>query len=466
MSLRTEDRANALPLAVPGGSIIRQVGWLALPVLIEQALLYLVGFSDTVLTGRYLAVEHLAAVTVSSYLFWTLGSLMMIVSAGGTALVARLVGGGDREGASRICCQAIGLALFVGAGLLVLGFTSAPTLLQGLGLRGEAAIVGIDYLRIVLLAAPLLACETVGVACLRGTGDTRTGMWVMVLVNSINVALSWLFVVGPGSIPSLGLSGIALGTAVGEGVGGLVILVLLARGRSGLRLTRARMIPDLRVIRRILRISLPAAGESTVNSLCQLWFLSLITRLGATATAAHGVAIRCEAIAFLTVTAFAVAAGTLTGQYLGAARPDLASRSARTAWGLGVGILCVLGTILYAGAEPLFNLFLGGGQAPVLAQGVPVLRLVAFALPALATINVLNGSLRGAGDTRWPLVIVLVGYLGVRIPLAYALTMPEAMGGFGWGLYGAWVAMFADLSVRAILVAARFLQGGWRSVRV
>jgi Na+-driven multidrug efflux pump len=215
-----------------------------------------------------------------------------------------------------------------------------------------------------------------------------------------------------------------------------------------------------------LRVSVPAAGESLSNVIGQLWFLSLINRLGSVATAAHGVAIRCEAIAFLTVTAFSVAAATLTGQYLGARRPDLAGRAARTSWGMGVLVLSALGAVIYAQAGPMFAMFLGGRQPQVAAEGVPVLRVVAFALPALATINVLSGALRGAGDTRLPLAFVLFGYLAVRLPLTSLLTSPQAKGGLELGLYGAWLAMFADLHVRGLLVAARFLQGGWRRARV
>src|SRR6185437_10514535 len=164
---------------------------------------------------------------------------------------------------------------------------------------------------------------------------------------------------------------------------------------SGLKLSPDGMRPDWRKAWRILRISLPAAGESLTNILCQLWFLGLINRLGAIATAAHGVAIRCEAIAFLSVTAFSVAATTLTGQYLGARRPDLAARAAGTAWGVASVVLALMGVLIYGQAGPMFELFLGGRQPRVAALGVPVLRVVAFALPALATINVLSGALRG-----------------------------------------------------------------------
>jgi putative MATE family efflux protein len=448
------------------GSMAAQVLRLSGPVLVEQALLYLVGLSDTLLAGRYLSEEHLAAVTVAMYLLWFLGSLMTIISVGATALVARMTGAGKPEAANRSCQQAVGLSLILGTLALIVGQIFAASLIDALNLKGQSAQSASMFLRIVLMVTPLLACTTAGVACLRGVGDTRTGMWVMILVNFVNVTLSWSLVSGIGPIPRLGFTGIAIGTATGEAFGGLAVLVILARGRSGLRLRLSGIWPNWRESWRILRISLPAAGESLTNVFCQLWFLGLINRLGPTATAAHGVAIRIEALAFLTVTAFSIAASTLTGQYLGAGRPDLAAKAARTAWGIGVALLVVVGSLIYVEAGAMFGIFLGGKQPAVVAEGVPVLRIVAFALPFLATLNVLNGALRGAGDTRWPWVIVLVGYLGIRIPLTYWLTWPTTEGGFGLGLRGAWLAMFFDLTLRGVLVAARFLNGGWKLAKV
>jgi putative MATE family efflux protein len=452
--------------AVPAKSIVRQVAWLGAPVLVEQSLLYLVGISDTVLTGRYLSADHLAAVTVATYLLWFLASLMAIVSVGATALVARLCGSEDRPEAARIAQQAVAMALFLGTAVARIGWLAAPWVVQVLNLSGLSAESATRFLRIVLTVTPLLACTSAGIASLRGAGDTRTGMWVMIGVNVINVTVGWTLALGLGPFPALGFTGIALGTASAETVGGLVVLTVLARGRSGIRLEPRGMVPDLGRIWRILRISLPAAGESLTSTLCQLWFLGLINRLGPIATAAHGVALKCEAIAFLSVAAFSVPASTLTGQYLGARRHDLAARAARTAWGMGVLALGALGLLLYTQAVPMFEVFLGGRQPRVATLGVPVLRIVAFALPALATINILGGALRGAGDTRWPWVIVLFGYLAVRLPLTYLLATPSAAGGLGWGLYGAWIAMFADLHVRGTLVAARFLHGGWKHTRV
>lgn len=457
---------TTLPLAIRGTTIARQVLWLAGPVLIEQTLLYLVLVSDTALTGRYLSEQHLAAVTVSSYLLWFLASLWTLVSVGATALVARMVGQRDRDGAAAVCQQAIGMALVIGTVMLLVGWAIIPWVVRAMQLHGSAAELATQFFRIVVLVTPMLASTAVGIACLRGAGDTWTGMWVMALVNAVNVTLSWSLVRGWGAFPRLGFPGIAIGTACAEAFGGLTVLAILAFGRSGLKLELAGMIPDWHSIHRILRISVPAAGESLTNSLCQLWFVGLINRLGTVATAAHGVAIRSESIAFLAVAAFGVAASTLTGQYLGAGRPDLARRAAATAWFIGGLVLTALGVVLYTQASPMIRLFIGDHQDDVLIEGAPVLRIVAFAMPALATIAVLAGALRGAGDTRWPWVFVLLGYLIVRIPLTYYLTTPAEQGGLGLGLRGAWFAMLADLSFRGSLLMGRFLHGGWQSTRV
>jgi putative MATE family efflux protein len=433
---------------------------------VEQSLLYLIGLSDTIVAGRYLAADHLAGVTVASYLIWFLGTLFTVASVGATALVARCVGAGRRDEANAFCGQAFTLAIALGGLSLVVVQGFAPWFVREMNLTGLAADSASNFLRIVGAVAPLLACTTVGNASLRGAGDTRTGMKVMVLMNAVNIGLTWLLAVGYGPVPALGLPGIAIGTACGEGIGGAVMLTLLIRGRSGLRLTASVVRPDPQRLKRLLRISLPAAAESLTNVVCQLWFLRLINRLGAIATAAHGVAIRCEAIAFLTISAFSVASSTLTGQYLGACRPDLAARSARTAWLMGIALLSLLGVILFTQGHTMFQLFLAGRQHRVLDEGVPVLRIVALAMPALATISVLNGTLNGAGDTRWPWLFTISGYLLVRIPLTYLLIGPVEGGGWGLGLRGAWLAMFVDLYVRAAMVGARFLNRGWIRTRV
>src|SRR5262249_45193403 len=152
-----------------------------------------------------------------------------------------------------------------------------------------------------------------------------------------------------------------------------------------------------------------------------------------------------EALGYLSGNAFGIAAMALVGQNLGAGKHDRAAKCGWTALWLGGGFMCLMGLVFFTLAVPMFRLFSPGEhQRPIIEVGVPVLRLVAFAMPALASTGILTAALRGAGETRRPVLITWAGFLGVRIPLAYLLTR----GSWNLGLVGAWLAMFADLYLR------------------
>jgi Na+-driven multidrug efflux pump len=286
---------------------------------------------------------------------------------------------------------------------------------------------------------------------------------VLALVAVLNIPLSWGFFHGVGGLPGMGFPGIALGTAISHTIGGLLVLVVLFRGRAGLAIRRHMLWPNAPLLRRILRISVPAGIDSLSVSAGHMWFLSIINALGDVASGAHGIAIYWESLGYLSGAAFQTAAITLVGQNLGAGKPREAARSAWTALALGAAVMTFMGAVFFILARPMFQLFCPDpAQAPLVEAGVPVLRLVAFAMPGLAAAIVLTGALRGAGDVRVPLLITWIGFLCIRIPLAYALTRP----GVGLGLLGAWLAMLIDIWVRGLIIVWRFAVGRWQSMHV
>lgn len=446
--------------------LFRQIWRLAVPVLFQQALIYLVGLSDTLITGWYLSSDDLAAVTVATYISWFLGGLLSIVSAGASALVARMIGAGDKLEANRITGVAMSLATIVGCGILFFGLILARLIVTGMNMDGVAAEAAIIYFRINVLVGPLIAIRIVGMTCLAGAGDTRTGSMVMGVVNAINIFLSWSLVVGFLGLPKWGIAGVAAGTAIGEGVGGLLILWALLVGRSGLKLTRGTMAPSFQRTRRIVRISLPTVAETGTNIVGQVWYLTLINRLGAISTAAHGVALKCESIAYLMVYGFAIPAGILAGQYLGANRPDLARRASHMCLWLGNLLLALMGVGLFFFDEEMFRLFLGSGKPELVETGAPMLPVVAFAMPGLASLNVLAATLRGAGETKTPWYFAIVGFFCIRIPITFALARPEDGTFWGWGLKGAWIAMLVDLNSRGLMLAVAYYRGRWTQTKI
>ncbi len=446
--------------------LLRHIRRLAIPVLIQQALMYLVGVSDTLITGRYLTSDDVAAVTIATYISWFLSGLMAVITSGSMAIVSNRVGAGDYVEANRITGISIFLALAMGLFIQVFGLSTAGAIVTGMNMNGPSAEAAAIYFRVVVAAGPLIALRIVGNACMAAAGDTRTGSLIMLVVNVANVILSYALVVGTAGLPKLGIAGVALGTAIGEGLGGLLALAALIRGRAGLRLKAANLIPERTRLARIVRISLPTLGETSAGILGQVWFLALVNRLGAISTAAHGVAIKCESISYLMVGGFASPAGILAGQYLGANRPDLAKKAANYCWALGNLLLAAMGILLFFANEPMFRIFLGSGKPELITEGAPMLPVVAFAMPGLATINVISAVFRGSGATRLPFYSAMLGLFLLRIPITYLLANPEDGTWLGWGLKGAWIAMLVDLNLRGLWLGVQFWRGKWIKSRV
>lgn len=467
------------PTRVPD-RLWRPVLALALPALAQQYLHLLVRLSDQYLADNFQLPDpqqratYLSALTTAGYLYWFVSSYTILVSVGATALVARFVGAKDLPLASRATGQAIVLAFAFGLIGSVAGLLGLPALVEALQLRGDAAKFCTDFLTPLAVLLAFQIIESACVACLAGAGDTRTGLKVLGLVAVLNIPLAWGLCFGVGPWEGLGFVGISLGTGLSHLVGCTVLLLILARGRSGLKLTVANLIPNFDLIRRLLRVSVPAGIDSLSVAACQLWFLSLVNRLGDTASAAHGIALQWEALGYLAGGAFGTAAMALVGQNLGARDPARAARAARTAFRIGAAVMITMGVCFVIFAVPMFRLFCHeDGTQPVIELGVPVLRLIALAMPALAAQIIFTSALRGAGDTRIPVLISWFGFLGVRIPLAYLLTRQAVdlgwlgvVPGYDLGLLGAWVAMSIDIWVRGSLLALRFAGGQWKTIEV
>jgi len=448
---------------------------LAMPVLAEESLTMLVGYTDWWLVGHFLAgAEYKAAMGLMSYVLWLLPSMFAAVAIGATALIARFVGAGDRDSARRVAHQAMLLGLILTAVVMAAVLLGGGSLVQVTQLEGRAAELAVRYIWILTPVIPAIMLEQVGVACLRGAGDTVSGFAAKSIVNVVNVIVSTLLVVGPGSIPKLGWEGLAIGTACGHGLGGLLVLGLLIRGRAGMRLEWAgmRLAPEL--IRRLWRIGMPGGVDVLAVLCCHFAYLAIVNSLGVAAAAAHGLGVQIEALAYLSCYAFHVAASTMTGQLLGAGEARRATRSAIEACFVGGAMLTAAALVFYFAGAWLAGFFTGDIHDPTAMAAGKLLKIVAFSTPPLAVVMVLTGALRGAGDTRWPLVVTFVGLIAVRLPLAclFAWESFQVPGlsitvtGLGLGVAGAWWAMVIDVVLRSILLIYRFWQGRWKVMAV
>ena len=451
----------------------RPLAILAAPVLAEESLNMLVGYTDWYLAGHFLSgSEPKAAMSFIAYFLWVLTTMFAFVGIGATALIARATGAGDRKLAGGVFHQAVIAGVGLSVIVAVLTWVGAPHLIRLMTPDEDSAALARDFVRVIVWAVPAIMIEQVGTACLRGAGDTVSGLVARVALNLVNIAVSSTLVSGAFGIPKQGIAGLAIGTTCGHWCGALIILAILLRGRFGLKWSWQEARYDRALTRRILRIGLPGGFDLISVIACHMAYAWIIFRLGTDAAAAHGLGVQIEALSYLPGSAFAVAAATLAGQSLGAGRADLAVRRVTVACLGALTVMSCAGLFFYFGGSHLARFFTGEGSL-VTRHTAELLKIVACGCPAMALLQVLSAALRGAGDTRVPLVITFVGLLGIRIPLAaffawsiVPLTPDLAIGGLGLGVAGAWLAMVLDVTLRAMLILARFSGGQWRHVRV
>jgi Na+-driven multidrug efflux pump len=469
---------------------------LALPVLIQQTMQACVGLIDMVIAGALppaVVVPALDAIAIGSYVGWFINVALGGLGVGGQVLIARAIGSADR----RLGHQALGqsLTLSIAWSLLVGGllwFGCTP-LVAMTGLSEEAGRYCVQYVRTLAVAMPFTGIMTVGAMCLHGAGETTMPSVIALIVNIVNIVASWAL---SGVDLTLGsrvienpfpfdwhVLGIAAGTAVSFAAGAGLTLLVLVRGVKDLRLESRDLPVERAMFRRIVRIGVPNFAEGiafwAVN-LVVIGFIGQIARTAAGAVGAagaaegataagrtvleglqgsHVMAAQIEAFAYLPGFAMGTAAGALAGQYLGAGNPRMAARAMVACCGVGCAIMGLLGILFIIDGRWLTSII---SNHPVHLENTPKLLFWAGLIQVFfAIVLVLRQGLRGVGDTRWTFLITTVSAYGVRLPLCYLLGVTA-----GLGLEGIWIGLCAELVVRAMLFAARFLHGGWRTLRV
>jgi multidrug resistance protein, MATE family len=439
-------------------AIRRDVLRLALPAMGEQLLSMMVGIVDTFLVG-HLGAAPLAAVGLANQWVFMATTLFASIATGSTALIARFIGAQKPEDADQVLRQSILVGALIGVVATLLGTSLAQHAVMLLGAPADVVGLSTDYLRVVSSILFFSTLMFIGNASLRGAGDTRTPLYVMMVVNVLNVVVAWTAINGPFGLPRLGVVGSALGAATGRFAGGILVIAILLKGRAGIRLRLDHLRPDGDMIRRILRVGLPTGAEQLLFRGGQMFFARILAELGTIAYAANQVAINGWSLSFMPGFGFALAATTLVGQGLGAQDPDTAQERGYSAFRMGAGLMSLVGLTFLLFPTKIVGFFTT--EPEVIAVGALPLQVVGLIQPMLAASMIFSGALRGAGDTRFPMVVTATAIWAVRLPLAYLFALV-----LGGGLLGAWTAMAIDMVLRGVLNFLRFRTGRWKFLQV
>ena len=442
----------------PAAALKHVIWTLAWPVILTFLLESLVGVIDTLMVGR-LGAGAVAAVGVGAQVLSAVSVTMTAIGTGTLALVARHIGAGDRAEAEEVLRQSV-LAAWGLAVLVVLPVVAfAEPMVAAFGVDRSVVQDGAAFVRWVMPSIPQAAVLFVIGSALRAAGDTRTPLLIGVGVNVLNVIANYGLIFGHFGLPALGVRGSALATTSAFTAGAVVGVGLLLGNRVALRLTLRRIRIHAPIVRRVFAVGYPAAAEQLLMQLGFFFYLAVAARYGTSAVAAYFIGVRILALSFLPGFGFAAAAAALVGQSLGGADPDRAEASGWEATRLAVYFMSAGGAVLFVAARPIATLFVD--DPTVVEHTVSFIRTLAAAQPLMAIDFTLGGALRGAGDTRWPLVSVFIGFYGCRLAFAYVAAVVMHL-----SLAWVWFALMGDYVARSALKAWRFKGGRWKHIVV
>ncbi|HYY48705.1 MAG TPA: MATE family efflux transporter [Thermoplasmata archaeon] len=445
----------------PADLVRTSVFRLAWPVMVANLLQTLTTTVDLIMVGHLGAESDAAvgAVGFGAQFIFLFFSVMISVSAGTIALVARAIGAKDFGLADHVLKQSLVLGAFLSIPLTLFGLLFAEPMLQAFGAEPDVVALGGAYIRIISLVVFFQFIGFLGSAALRGAGDTVTPLWIGVLVNVVNFGINVNLIYGNPVVPRLGVPGAAIGTSISYVVGALVLLALFVRGNHRLTLHLSGDWIHMETVRRIFRIGWPAALEQILLQVAFLLWVGMVVVFGTDILAAHQIGLRIQSFAFMPGFGFAIAATALVGQDLGARDPDHAEKSGWEAAKFSVAVMGAIALGIFVFAEPIARAFIG--DPVVVAYAILFIRIHAVSIPGVGIFFAIDGALRGAGDTRFPLVTSLSGMYLVRLPLGLLLAFV-----LGWGVVGVWIPLVVEYYYRTAVITTHFRRGKWKTLRV
>jgi putative MATE family efflux protein len=460
------------------GSILRNVVILATPVALTQSLTVLFQFVDRMFVGRLpYSADALAAVGFAGQVMFFTSTLLLGLTIGTTAMVARFVGERKPDEAAVTVVNAFAICLVVSVIFAAVGIWLSGSILSGLGAEGQVLRLSTEYLRVLMVAGIAMVLLFQIGSILQGAGDAITPFWLFGGANLVNLILDPFFIYGSFSIPSfnlwlvhtpavplmgldLGVRGAALATVVGRGAFCIVGVFVLRRGLSRVHVQPHHFRMDLKAVWQLVTIGVPSALQMMIRSASGLCLVYIVGHgYGGTAVAALTTGGSTVMLALMPGFGIGRAAGTLAGQNLGARRPE---RAVRSAWAAVMIYSVFMAVCTFAGLVfPHFFIRLFTPDQAVINTGAVYLRYAAAVYLFAGVAIVLSKSMEGTGYTLVPMLLTFIVLIGAMVPLAFVLP-----GLLGIGLQGVWMAMAASNVLLAAGTFFFFQHGAWQRKRI
>lgn len=430
----------------------------SIPLLIGNLAQLLYSTVDSVVVGRYVGDNALAAIGASGPIINLLLLLFMGISVGGGIMVSQYFGAKQRENLSGTVGTTITLAFIVSVIMMIGGTLLSPVILQALDTPEEVIGMATEYLAITFIGIIGPAFYNMFAGILRGVGDSLTPVVFLLLASGINIGLDLLFVIQFG----WGVAGVAWATIIAQIISAILSFIKITRMTDVLDVKAKYLKPKGKLVMQLIRLGLPSGLTQGIFSMAAIVVQNLTNSFGPTIMAVSTVVMRVDSFAMMPNFTFGTAMTTYTGQNIGAGRIDRAEEGAKTGMKLGLMVSASLVVLLLIFNRSLMSLFTPTEE--IINYGGEMIRILAVGYVGVAVTQILSGVMRGAGATITPMIISIITTVLVRVPVAYGIEYLTRTEGSAMGSPKAlFISLLTSWVIGAVLTFIFYRRGKWKN---
>ena len=414
----------------------KQIFLFALPMLLGNVFQQLYNIVDTIIIGRYIGTDALAAAGASFPVIFVLISLVIGITTGTTIIISQYFGAKDFESVKRAIDTAFIFLFFASLVLTLLGVLTIGYIWQLIGLPEHLIADATTYFNIFAIGLVLMFGYNATSAILRGLGDSKTPLYFLIISTFLNIGFDLLFVL----VFNWGIAGVAVATVVAQGLAFAMSIWYLNRTHKIIRFAYRGLVFDREIFKNSLRIGIPTGLQHTFVALGMMALLTIVNRFGTNTIAAYTVAGRIDSFAALPAMNFGLALSTFVGQNIGAKKLERVRDGLRATLIMTSVISIMVSLLAWFFGRELMRVFTS--DIEVIEIGYSYLVIVSSFYIIFSAMFVTQGVLRGAGDTLVSMFITLFSLWVLRIPASYLLSQHFGTDGIWWGIPVAWLFGF------------------------
>jgi len=427
--------------------ITKAIRYIALPSVVGMLFRTMYNLVDMFWIGK-LGYQHIAAVGIFGIFFEFAIVFNEVVGVGSVALIARHYGAKNYQRVNEVVKQTLSLKLFVAFIFCFTGMFFIKYILIGLGAQNEVIVYGIQYGRVMSIGFIFMLSSATLFTAMRGVGDAKTPMKIMIVSNVVNMILDPIFIF----TLNFGITGAAVATVLSQMLTFTIGLFLITTGRHVVEIT-TRIELDFRTMKNILFIGIPSGVEMLIRNVTNMIAIRIIAGFGMTVLAGFQIFFRLLGVAWMPLFGLTLACGTLVGHNLGAEKPKKAEKTALKSGYIGTVTMVGVATAFFVFSHQLVSFF--NATEEVVQAGVSSFRIISPFLVFFGFYLPLSGAFFGSGDTKPPMVITFIAHFCFQIPLMVALSQPV-------GVNGVFFAVGVALFVGFFITVVWFFKGKWK----